>query len=546
MKKAMKLVALTLAIIMIVGMFVACDSKDKVANETKTGGKYTYWVALDSSVAQTHTSFGDLMMYQEMMKRLDMEVEFIHPAQGTTGTEAFQILMSSGDYPDMVQYAWANYTGGADQAIADGVIISLNDYLEEYAPNYYYYMEGEGGKEKNYSYKATGISNGGNYYGFKNLNVGNYRGYMGLYVRADLLKKWGLDVPTTIDDWELIFKTAKENGIKYPLTGSKTTLGAVSSNIFNTAWKVGSGFYMDGNTVKFGPFEPEFKEYVQKMAEWMSKGYIDIDYITNDTTVIRGQITNGTSIATTGYVGGDLGAIIPAMLERDPEFDLVACPFPVMNEGEVPIFQAIQADSSDPCIAITVQCGEENENRYKEAIKWCDYLYSDEGIVLKSFGIEGETFTIEKLEDGEEHYVYTDKVKNYEEFGATNMSAALYHFMLPANHPGFNQHPDYFNGYYGYDRQKEAIEVWNKHVDVAMDHVFPSVSYTGEEASRKANIEASGKDNLQAAISNIILGKESMDKYDEAIEAAKKAGYDELLEINQAAYDRYAKVIGKI
>ena len=541
MKKSTKLLSFIVAVVLVIGTFAACGGKEETAT---TNNKFTYWGTLDSSVAQTQTSYADLLMYQEMMKRTGIEVEFIHPAQGTTGTEAFQILMSSGDYPDMVEYSWANYTGGPDQAISDGVIISLNDYLEEYAPNYYNYMEGEGGKARNYTYKATAISNGGNYYGFKSLNVGNYRGYAGFYVRADLLKKWGLEVPETIDDWELVFKTAKENGIKYPLTGGKGLIGAMSSNYLMSAWKVGTSFYLEGNTVKFGPFEPAFKDYVQKMTDWMKAGYIDIDYITNDTTTIHGQITNGTSIATTGYVGGDLGAIIPAMAERDPEFDIVACPYPVMNKGEIPIFQAVQADATDPCIAITVQCGEDDETRYTEAMKWCDYLYSDEGIVLKSFGVEGDTFTIEKLEDGEDHYIYTDKVNNYEEFGASNMSAALYHFMLPANHPGFNQHPDYFNGYYPHERQKEAIERWNEHVDEAVKHVFPDVSYTGEEAAEKANIEAAAKDNLQAGISNIILGKTPMSEYETIIETAKNAGYGRLLEINQAAYDRYAKVIG--
>lgn len=542
MKKLKKVLALLIAISLTAGVLAACGTEEKIST---TGAKYTYWGILDTSVAQTLTSYSELLMYKEMEKRTGIEIEFIHPAQGTTGTEAFQILLSSGDYPDMIESGWSAYTGGPDQAIEDGIIIALNDYMKEYAPNYYYYMEGKGGEERDYSYKATSISEKGNYYGFKNLNVGNYRGYLGLYVRADLLKKWGLDIPTTIDQWETVFKTAKENGVKYPLTGNSGIVGAYSGPFFTTAWGIGSHFYVDGNKIKFGPFEPEFKEYVKKMRDWMEAGYIDVDYITNDTTVIHGLITNGTSIATSGYVGSDLGAIIPAMKERDPEFDLVACPYPVMKEGDTPKFQAVQETASDPSIAISVQCGINDENRYKEAIKWCDYLFSDEGMILKSFGVEGDTFTIEKDENGDEHYIYTDKVMNYEEFGATNMSAALYHFMLPANHPGFNQHPDYFNGYYTYEQQKDAIEVWNKYANVAEKYMFPPVPYTGEEASKKANIEARAQNDLKAAISNIILGKASMDTFDAAIANCKKAGYSELLKIQQAAYDRYLKLIEK-
>ena len=483
-------------------------------------------------------------MFKQMEKATGTKVEFIHPSQGSTGGEAFQILLASGDYPDMIEHYWDLYSGGGDQAIKDGVIISLNKYMKDYAPNYYNYMEGEAAKESNYKYKASAISNEGNYYGFKNLNVGNYRAFNGLYVRKDLLDKWGLDIPETLDDWEAVLKAAKEDGIKYPLTGNSMLVGVDAYNYFNTPYKVNNSFYLDNDKVKFGPFEKEYKEFVSKMADWMRKGYIDIDYVTNDSTIIRGNICNSISIAATGFVGGDLGYIIPAMKERDPSFKLAACPIPSMKKGETPIFQGLQDASVDPTVVISKQCGEENEDRYKEAISWCDYLFSDEGILLKSFGVEGDTFTIEKDEEGVEHYTYTDKITDWQNSGlpgVTGLNDILYYYVIPANHPGFNQHPDYFRGYYEYEEQKNAVEMWNKYADEAQKHVLPTLAFTTEEAEKKANIETRGKDNLVAAISNIILGKTYVDTYDAAIKAAKKAGYDELIKIYQDAYDRYLK-----
>ena len=406
MKKMSKVLVLALAAIMVVGSFMGCSSEKKV----QTGSTFTYWASLDAASSQTITSYSELLMYQQMCKITGTNVEFIHPSAGSTGTEAFQILMSSGDYPDMIEYLWNTYTGGPHQAIEDGVIIALNDYMEDYAPNYYSYMEGEKGKEKGYIYKAASISNKGSYYGFKGLNVGSYRGYAGLYVRKDLLDKWGLGVPETIDDWTNVFKTAKENGIKYPLTGNSTLFSLTGANTFATAWKIGMNFYVDNGKVKFGPFQPEYKEYLKQMSDWVKAGYVDIDYVTNDNTSIEGYMTNGTSIASFGYVGSSLGKLLPAMAEKDPNYNLVACPFPVMKKGETPIFQPVQAEATDPSIAISVQCGADDEDRYKEAIKWCDYLYSDEGILLKAFGIEGDTYTVEKDDDGNVHYVYTDKI----------------------------------------------------------------------------------------------------------------------------------------
>lgn len=539
MKKSVKLLALVLSCVFAFGIFAGCTSEKKV----HTGDKFTYWATIHSSVSQTQTSYKDLLMYQEISKATGTEVDFVHPAKGTSGNEAFQILLASGNFPDMIEYYWTTYTGGPDQAIEDGVIISLNKYMEDYAPNYYDLMEGAKAKENDYSYKVDSISVNGNYYGFKCLNIGSYSGFGGLYVRKDMLDKWGLDIPVTIDDWDIALKTAKENGIKYPITGNKGIFSPFSSPSFNTAWNVGKHLYVDNGKVKFGPFEKNYVDYLEKINEWYEAGYIDIDYITNDSSAVEGAMTNGTSFASFGYVGGTLGKLMPAMAERDPNYNLAACPYPVMKNGDEPMFQEVSAQAIDPCIAISNQCGADNEDRYKEAIKWCDYLYSEEGMLLKLFGVEGYTYTVEKGEDGTEHYVYTDVITDHEKIGAHSVDASLYHFMRPGNGPGFSNHADYLKGYYPYDCQRDAIEVWNKYVDVAKKHVIPEyLSYTAEEASKLASIRASDDSNIETAVSNRISGKITTEQFKKEMEKIKKSGYDERIKITQDSYNRYMKV----
>ena len=92
--------------------------------------------------------------------------------------------------------------------------------------------------------------------------------------------------------------------------------------------------------------------------------------------------------------------------------------------------------------------------------------------------------------------------------------------MRPANCPGLNQHPDYLKGFYPYEEQMDAIVLWNKNTDIVKESTFPPVNYTGEEATKSANIQAAALDNLDAAISNIILGKASIKEYDKAVKAA--------------------------
>ncbi|MBQ6893997.1 MAG: hypothetical protein IJN40_00720 [Clostridia bacterium] len=72
------------------------------------------------------------------------------------------------------------------------------------------------------------------------------------------------------------------------LTGGSYTFwtpleGAVAAkDTFNNAWGISHNFYLEGDKVKFGPFQKEYKAYLQQMNEWLEAGYIDPDYITND------------------------------------------------------------------------------------------------------------------------------------------------------------------------------------------------------------------------------------------------------------------------
>ncbi len=546
MKKTTKIIALLLTAVMLSGVLCGCG-REKTSREM---GKYTYWAVVDSAVQQTHSSYDEMLMYQEMAKRTGIEIDFIHPTAGSTGSEAFQILLTSSDIPDMVEYTWKQYPGGADAAIDNKVIISLNEYLKDNAPDYYDYMEGEKNKANGGLYKLQSMTEKGNYYGFNTLSIGTYRAMSGLYIRKDLLDKWGVKVPVTIADWETVLAAAKANGIKYPITGVDSLFALAYIPLFNTAWNVGKEFHMENGKVVFSLDTPGYKEYVKTMASWFKKGYIDPDYVTNNGDAVLGKITGGQSIAAFGFLGSAMGKILPAM-ENDPDFQIVACKNPVLKEGDTPRFQNITGESNDPVIAISVACGKENEERYKEAISWCNYLYSEEGKVLTSFGVEGKTFTKTEKKpeeigaDGEKYkYTYTDLIVNdndpgREKIGAHSVQAALYHFMRPANGPGLTQHNDYLLGFYPYQEQKDALALWNENLDIVRNYVLPPFTLTDKETERKNAITAKTYDALNATVSNIILNKADISTYDAAVAKAKKDGYDELKEIYQTALDRY-------
>jgi len=539
MNKLTKLLSLAVAICIVSFSFAACGGKEVA--QTTDGKSFSLWTVMDANSSQTLSNYNEMLMYQELEKRTGVHIDFIHPIAGSTGSEAFMTMLSGSTMPDIVEYNWNSYTGGPDQAIEDGVIVALNDYLEEYAPNFYNYMEGEKGKANDNLYRLQSMTEKGNYYGFTSLRVGHYRSYAGILVRADKLREWNMSIPETIDDWTALFAKAKSEGFDEPFTSGNEIFSfglPWPSNCFNSGFDVGKDFYVEGDKIVFAPFQPGYKEFVAQMAEWVKNGYVDTSFVTNDSATLEGKMVNGTSIATY-YTISSMEAMTTSARQIDPNFELVACPNPVPEKGDALEFHDMSGEVGVPAFAITNDCG-----NVTEVIKWCDYIYSEEGAELHAFGIEGDTYTVTEA-DGEKHYVYTDKVINYDENDFSSVAASIFSYALPAGSPGLSDHPDYLNSMYTLDSQKEALEMWNKDTATARKHLLPTLTYTEEESREKTDILEIAQDTLEVALTNIILGKASIDTYDDAIKEAKANGYDRLLEINQAAYDRYMSKLDK-
>ena len=536
MKKNLRLTALSVIVILALGLLSGCGESSGSQQAQTDGKNFSFWCVMDGFSQASLKNYNEMLFYQKLEEATGVHIDFIHPIEGSTGNEAFIAMLTSEKMPDLIEYDWSDYSGGPGQALDDDVIISLNDYLEDHAPNYYDYMEGEKAKAHDYTWKLQATTEDGRYYGFNVLDIGTKQCANGIFVRADLLKKWGMEIPETIDEWSAVFAKAKAEGFSKPFTCILEYLNFTvdTHQSFNTAFDVGMGFYLEGDKVVFAPFQPGYKEYVAQMAEWTKLGYIDTGFVTNDGAKVESNLYNDVSIAACGFVGSAIGKILPAGQGKNPEFDLVGCPYPVPEKGGIAQFQHINPSATEVAISITPQCG-----NYEKAVEWCDFIYGKEGMEYQLFGVEGDTYTMVER-DGEMHYQYTDKVvKNYEAEGLSSISESLYHYMLPTNHPGINQHPDYFYGYYELDRQKEAFRTWNIYSKYAIKHALPRLSYSTEESREITDIKEIAEAELEVAICDIILGKKSINTYDDAIKAAKANGYDRWIEIVQGSYDRF-------
>ena len=126
-----KLVALILMLAMLATLTVSVSAED---SKPYAGVKLTYWVKLHENLdAAKVTNMDQTRWYEAVKEATGIEIEFIHPAAGQDGTEFNLLTAVPDEMPDIVEYSWTAYPGGASAAIEDEVIIDIRDLLEERA-----------------------------------------------------------------------------------------------------------------------------------------------------------------------------------------------------------------------------------------------------------------------------------------------------------------------------------------------------------------------------------------------------------------------------
>lgn len=348
----------------------------------------------------------------------------------------------------------------------------------------------------------------------------------GVMARSDLLEELGMEAPETMDEWEAMLRGFKDK-VEVPFAADLTpSVQRLIGDLFVGAYGIGSDFYLDGDTVKYGPLEPEFKDYVAKMASWYADGLIDKDFATNDTTRIGSLVINGQMGAVEGYNGSSFGTWLAPMREKNPGADMVALKYPVLNKGDRPQFGQKEVRAAGYGSAISTQC-----KNVEVAARFLDYGYSKAGEMLHNFGLEGVSY---EMKDNVP--TYTKLITNAESEGTSMAQQLAMYTGVGASGP-FVQSKDYIMQYYRDDVQKDALAVWSD--TDALDHILPNLSYSAEDSSRLSKLMNDIRTNVDETVLKMIMGSKSVSEYDSFVETLKSMGIEEAIEINQKAYDAY-------
>ncbi|MGL6174611.1 MAG: extracellular solute-binding protein [Cellulosilyticaceae bacterium] len=525
--KAKKLLASVMSLMLIASITAGCS---KTTGETSAAGeasgtkqeasstegtkekkKFSYWVPIHGNAATILKNYSESKMYQELEKRTGVEIEFIHPPQGSE-KEQFNIMINSGDYPDMISQPSA-YTGGNDKAIDDEVYLRLNELIDEYAPNY------KALRESNPEIARQTITDAGNIWSMACIQEEIAPPWAGLALRLDWLEELGLEEPTTIDELEIVLKAFKEQkGVDAPLLLEKT--GKDWTGAIISAYGIGPDYYRTANQeVKYGPAEPAYKEYLTLMNKWYNEGLLDKEFVTRDGKSTEALITSGkTGAMITAY--GSIDFYHGTMRASEPNVKWQGVQSPVLKEGDVVQFRQSNNYNKGCDTVITTTCKDP-----QGAIEWLDYAYSDEGYYLFNYGLEGVSY---EMVDGKPQFTE-----------------------LMTNNPDNLSYPvlawDYKLHMGPYLRQWDAAPPMTDEVLVSIDKwsvaedimVMPPLSRTADESKEYSKISTEITTYVEEMTVKFITGVEPIENFDKYIEQLNKLGVEKSIAINQVALERY-------
>lgn len=474
----------------------------------------------ETSVIETPA---DSMNIQELCKRTNVELSFI-TAASDVAVEKLMLLISGGEYTDLIANISTAYKGGADVAITDGIIIELSDVISEYMPNY------DSLRRSNDEYYYNTISDSGNIGIIYTLTAENYPVTLGPVIRQDWLDALGLEAPVTYDDYyNVLTAFNSEYGATLWLPSACIPDGNYLSAGYGIATYIGQNasqqpFYQVGGEVHWGPVEDEALEFLTMMNKWYSEGLIYKDFftVTAPFLIDTAPVLND-EVGLWYSVTGLLGPHSKMGVDLNPDFNVMPIQDAVKNEGDVNHLRISNTLVEGGGVSISTQC--ENVDI---AARLLDYLYSDEGILLNNYGIEGTTF---EYDDAGKPHLTELMVRNPDGLNM-NQTSALYCNSL---HLGYSDWSKSITGYT--DAQMATLEVW-----LASDNDYgypPGVTLTDEESERLSQIYSDIQLYAQTTMVEFIVGDKPLDEFDEYVDQLIEMGIEECISIKQSGLDRY-------
>ncbi len=452
-------------------------------------------------------------------------------------SDVLTLMLADGDYPDMIWQYIGNttYPGAPDTLYDDGVLVDFEALLPQYAPNF---------TEKLSKYpepfQASMRTPAGRLiqFGASLPDIDSSTSEMarlcfwGPVVRTDLLEASGMKAEdiNTFDDFTSLLRKFKEMGVEIPFDfayGDSWALGNTMKTMLGGFGQGYSNSFIAGTqTVTNGFIEEGYRQWLTLMNQWYKEGLMNPNFLTCTyqenflANLSAGKVGAGVMHAfhTTYYY--------QSYVKDHPEAALTALKLPVTEEmyaaGQIAVARDMYGDSlTGKSKLITTNC-----KNVEEAIRFIDFQYTDEMILLANFGVEGVSFE------------YVDGRPEYTAAWTEDKSMFFYYQSQWLRGQFMN---DQLAGDYKLPVQQDSVfGKWSNVGDEGFKANLPNsgIVFTAEEQETYTRIQTDLNVHISEARANFILNGVTDEGWEKYVNTCKQLGIEEAIACYQAAYDR--------
>ena len=528
-----KSLALILALVLCLGILAGCnnDQPQQTTQSTTKATEGTTAATTEATEPEPTSLFNaedNVVIEMWMPNNKDLEVEgswanlavekYINAKIEVTEYDDGNTYATRMAEQDVPQLTYSNSSAAGATYGPEGAYINWLDYLDQ-VPNIKAVIEDARWAED----VAKWTHEDGSLYSLPIPQTGYATNYAYIY-RQDIFEENNLDWPTTQEEfYNTLVKLKELYPNSYPFVLRSMTGNMQGLEKWCYTWGANHQLYGYYNTImKFDPdtttyFFAQISEPVREAVAFLNKlleeELIHPSFMTIDTAGWTEAFASNTSFITFDKCDRIPALTAGADLEASPNYALT-CGAPIAM-GSQGVAGTPKPGTTGYCFLVSNVMEEEELNT---VLKYVDWLYSEEGILVTNWGIEGESYEIDANGNKvyKEDFVYAGSglgvcsICGYRDFDAYVAAQE--------------------------DSLKEALIVSSEFATIATD---PVLKYNEDEQEYLDTYYKALYDASLAELQKFILGQRDTETDWEAFTNEMKAlKMDEIIKIHQDAYNR--------
>lgn len=489
---------------------------------------------------------------RQMQKKFNIKFSWQTTTQDAgAAAEKRQITLASGDYPDMfLLIPWVDQFNQVDveKLAKQGVAVPLNDLIKRYAPNI------QRALDTNANFKAMATSPDGHIYGLPQLVECYHCSYAAkLWINTAWLKKLGLPMPKTTDDMKRTLEAFKDDDPNGNGKKDEIPLSADAHNFllpyFMNAFiydpqdpdkGLTSTLVLRNGKVSIQADQEGWREGLRYIKSLWDAGLIDKGAFTQNPETLNQEGNNANAV-----ILGSATALHPYIFVnggskdgRDKDYDAVPPLTGPSGTG--------YAAYTYPAVpgATFMLTNKASKNDQVAAIKMMNYVFSNQGQIEGTFGVEGKDWAKpgpkDKALDPNTTPLYNPLPQPSDAKPRNAAWGALAQYNNTLQFRNAQVVPSDIYDPAGYERRLfQATKLYEGHEDKAEIYPFWNVWVDPADASEVATLQTNIDNYTMQNALAFITGSKNLDtdwnSYVQGFQGLGLPRYEQLL---QVAYDK--------